>query len=123
MPRQETITESLLSIDEQETDAEVRLTWRGKSNDREPGRFLMPLLNRLLDRGADGQKQLVLDFSALDYMNSSTFTPLVKTLDAAARGKHRVLIEFAKARKWQTLSFSALRAFETSDGRIELRGK
>ena len=31
----------------------------------------------IVSRGADGKKRIVLDFSGIEYMNSSTFTPLV----------------------------------------------
>jgi hypothetical protein len=66
---------------------------------------------------------LVLDFSRLEYMNSSTFTPVVKALDESRRLDVRVLLEYSLERKWQALSFSALRTFETLDGRITVRGK
>ena len=101
----------------------IDLVWKGKSNERDPARFLMPILQGALSRGGNGQKQVVLDFSSLEYMNSSTFSPLVRLLDEAAKGRHRLLLEYNQGRKWQALSFSALRAFETPDGRIALRGK
>lgn len=116
-------TEGTLSIEEQANDEALSLVWRGKSNDREPGRFLMPLLDGALARAQALAKPLVLDFSALDYMNSSTFSPLVKALEHATRGGHSVRVEFAQARKWQQLSFTALRAFATPDGRISFRAK
>ena len=119
----ESFTEKTLSIDLTETDDRVDLVWKGKSNERDPARFLMPILQGALSRGGNGQKQVVLDFSSLDYMNSSTFSPLVRLLDEAAKGRHRLLLEYNQGRKWQALSFSALRAFETPDGRIALRGK
>ena len=119
----ESFTEKTLSIDLTETDDRVDLVWKGKSNERDPARFLMPILQGALSRGGNGQKQVVLDFSSLEYMNSSTFSPLVRLLDEAAKGRHRLLLEYNQGRKWQALSFSALRAFETPDGRIALRGK
>jgi hypothetical protein len=119
----ETLTDKALSIDLTETDQEIRLRWRGKSTEREPGQFLMPILLRALERGHSGKKQVILDFSEMEYMNSSTFSPLVKILGEAAKGAHRVLVEYSQGRKWQSLSFSALKAFETTDSRIALRGK
>ena len=56
-------------------------------------------------------------------MNSSTFTPIVKALDESRRLAVPVTLEYSLARKWQALSFSALRTFETLDGRIKVRGK
>jgi hypothetical protein len=123
MPTTESFTEKTLSIDLTETDERVELIWKGKSNERDPARFLMPILQNALGRGGNGRKQVVIDFSSLDYMNSSTFSPLVRMLDEAAKGQHRLLLEYNQGRKWQALSFSALKAFETPDGRIALRGK
>ena len=112
-----------LTVEVLEGPTELRVTFRGRSAAREPGQFLIPILKDALQRAADKRQPLVLDFAAIDYMNSSTFTPLVKLLDEAARGGHRVLVEFAKDRKWQSLSFAALKAFETPDGRVAFRGK
>lgn len=112
-----------LSVEVLEDPSEVRVTFRGRSAAREPGQFLIPILKDALQRAADGKRPLVLDFATIDYMNSSTFTPLVKLLDEAARGGHKVLVEYSKDKKWQSLSFAALRAFETPDGRVSFRGK
>jgi hypothetical protein len=123
MSSSDTFTEKTLTLERVETADELRLSWRGKSNDRDPGKFLVPILGETLRRGSEASKRVVLDFSALEYMNSSTFSPLVKLLDEAARGNHRLTFEYQADRKWQSLSFSALKAFETPDGRIALRGK
>jgi hypothetical protein len=59
----------------------------------------------------------------MEYMNSSTFTPVVKMLEQATRGVQKVRLEYSGARKWQALSFSALKSFETSDGRVSSSGR
>ena len=119
----ETHTDKNLTVEVTDGEAEVVLCWKGKSHDREPGRFLMPLLTAALQKCNTPLKRLKLDFTALDYMNSSTVSPLVKFLDVAAKGTCPVVIEYAKDRKWQELSFSALKAFETPDGRISIRAR
>jgi hypothetical protein len=119
----ETLTNDALSIELLETEAEVRLEWRGRSSDRQPDVFLVPVFQRALERGEDGRRTVVMDFAAMEYMNSSTFTPLVKLLEQAARGAHRVRLEYSQARRWQTLSFSALKAFETTDGRVSIHAR
>jgi hypothetical protein len=106
-----------------ETPSELRLTWLGKSSEREPSRFLVPVLTEALERARAAGLPLVMDFSALDYMNSSTFTPVVKALDESRRLAVSVVLEYSTTRKWQALSFSALRTFETLDGRIKVHGK
>jgi hypothetical protein len=112
-----------LTLELVETPNELRLTWRGKSADRDPSRFLVPVLSEALTRAREAGLPLVMDFSALDYMNSSTFTPVVKALDESRRLSVPVVLEYSVARKWQALSFSALRTFETLDGRVKVNGK
>jgi hypothetical protein len=102
---------------------QVRVVWTGKSADREPGRFLVPVLSSLLGEARAAGARLVLDFSGLDYMNSSTFTPVVKILDEARRGAVPITLEYDQAKKWQALSFSALRTFETPDGSVVVAGR
>ncbi len=116
-------TQGDLSLELTESASELRLTWRGKSSDREPGRFLVPVLTASLERARDSKLPLVLDFRELDYMNSSTFTPVVKALDESRRLSVSIVLEYALGRRWQALSFSALRTFETLDGRIKVHGK
>jgi hypothetical protein len=112
-----------LSLELVEAAGELRLTWRGKSSDREPSRFLVPVLTAALERAREATMPLVLDFRELDYMNSSTFTPLVKALDESRRLSVPIVLEYSLARRRQALSFSALRTFETLDGRIKVHGK
>ena len=116
-------TQGELVLELTHTARELRLTWRGKSADREPSRFLVPVLSDSLRRARDARLPLVMDFSDLEYMNSSTFTPVVKALDESRRLAVPVVLEYSLSRKWQALSFSALRTFETLDGRIKVSGK
>lgn len=115
--------EGELTLELSREGGEIRLAWSGKSAQREPGRFLMPILAEALERAKAEGLSLALDFTALDYMNSSTFTPVVKALDESRRLSVPVVLEYSLSRKWQSLSFSALRTFETLDGRIKVRGK
>jgi hypothetical protein len=48
---------------------------------------------------------------------------VVKTVDEARRAGVPIALEYSLARKWQALSFSALRTFETSDGRVSVLGR
>lgn len=122
MPTQ-THTDKTLTVDVVDVDSEIRLQFRGRSNDREPGRFLVPILNEALQRSDGGKRQVVLDFGDIEYMNSSTFSPLVKVLDEAAKRGIAVRVLYSQSQKWQTLSFSALKAFETADGKIAIRAR
>jgi hypothetical protein len=113
-------TEGELSLEAQQGVGELRLVWRGRSADREPGRFLLPVLLQLVERCRRSSSRLCLDFSSLEYMNSSTFTPVVKAIDEARRAHVPLVLEYSLAKKWQALSFSALRTFETPDGSVSV---
>jgi len=101
---------------------DVTLTWRGKSTARDPAAFLLPILTKALDHGVSQSKRLVLDFRHLEYMNSSTITPLIRVLSMAQRGDALVTVLYDSHLRWQALSFTALEVFATDDKRVEIRG-
>lgn len=115
-------SENALTIEIVDTPGEVHVIWRGGSMDREPGRFILPILHRAIEKGGRGERRIVMDFRGMDYMNSSSFTPLVKILAEAGSNSHRVLVVFDRQKKWQELNFRALKVFETKDGRVAFRG-
>ena len=112
-----------LAIDVAEAGGALVLTWHGRSDAREPGRFLVPVLDAALERARAGGRRLVLDFTAVEYMNSSTFTPIVKLVAQARAAAVPLTLEYSLERSWQALSFSALRTFETRDGRVTVSGR
>lgn len=118
----ETFTDEELTLVLFETPEEVRLEWQGLSMARNPGQFLSPLLSRALDRGLQREKPLVLDFQRLEYLNSSTLSPVIRILDQARRGHGRVRVVYNKELKWQRLSFTGLDIFRTQDARIDVQG-
>jgi len=119
---EENFVDGPLSLRLFETDEAVCLEWRGQSMAREPARFLLPVLSKALDLGLQREKRLVIDFQQLEYLNSSTITPVIRILEHARRGHSRVRIVYNKALKWQALSFTALELFRTADARIEVHG-
>ncbi|MBI3184754.1 MAG: hypothetical protein HYZ28_21670 [Myxococcales bacterium] len=121
--RSETLVDKDLVVEIDDQDQVLEVRWRGTSMDREPGRFLMPLFKDMVDRCRGVQKKLVLDLARMDYMNSSTFAPIVKMLDEAVRAGVGVQLLYDSSRRWQVLSFSALKVFETADGRVQIRAK
>ncbi len=117
----ETFTSGALTLELSEGDA-ITVTWRGKSSARNPGEFILPILAKALDRGESTGKAIQLDFRELDYMNSSTITPVIRVLKQAKLGSTRVSVLYRRDLKWQALSFTALEVFHTEDQRIEIRG-
>ena len=116
-------SKNALEIVKEEGAKTISLTFRGKSNDRDPSAFLAPILDEVVRQSRAGEKEIVLDFQALEYMNSSTITPIIKILDQIKGGSERVSILYNQAVKWQHLSFTALKIFETQDERIRIVGE
>lgn len=110
-----------LNLHLEENDSEIRLAWKGKSVERKPGEFLSPILLDVLKSSSEFNKRICLDFRELSYMNSSTITPLIKILERAKRGGNQLTVLYDCKLKWQELSFSALRIFETDDQRVSIR--
>ena len=117
------ITDGPLTIERSDETDHICMRFIGKSILRDPSEFLQPILLQVLEEAEAMSHRLVLDFRSLTYMNSSTFTPLVKTLERAQLGRATVQVIYNVAAKWQAVSFNALSIFSTSDGRISVIGE
>ena len=104
------------------SDSTVQVSWRGRSTARDPEQFILPILTQALDTAGAEDKPLVLDFRHLEYMNSSTVTPLIRVLGEARKRNLQLTVLYDKKLNWQALNFSALEVFHTEDNRIEIRG-
>jgi hypothetical protein len=124
MNNTERFTSHLLTLDKIVDEPSITIRFIGKSNERNPSKFIYPILADALDQSAHSDKDIVLDFMDLEYMNSSTITPILKMLDKVKREeKHRVTIVYRQSLRWQDLSFSALKIFESRDNRIRITGR
>lgn len=112
----------LLHIEIKEEDNSISINWTGKSIDREPGKFITPILVEAIKESSEKNKRVIIDFRELSYMNSSTITPLIKILERAKRGSTSITVYYKKSLHWQDLSFSALEIFITKDQRVEIKG-
>lgn len=111
-----------LSIEVVENDTTIDVKWDGKSVEREPAKFISPILIKVLKMASDHNKRIIMDFRNLSYMNSSTITPIIKILDRAKKGLSKITIVYQRSLKWQELNFTALEVFATEDKRLEIRG-
>ncbi|MEK7705190.1 MAG: hypothetical protein AAB426_09545 [Myxococcota bacterium] len=122
MAREE-MANGALTITVDDSPTELHVTFRGRSTEREPGLFLVPLLSRLFEQSLAGKKCMVLDFHPAEYFNSSSITPVIRLLETARKSSvANVRVLYSKSVQWQSLSFSALRVFHTADGRVTLQG-
>jgi hypothetical protein len=122
MNKTEKFTNDLLKISVTEENDHINIHWSGKSIDRKPSIFITPILIRVLKRSIERDKRMIMDFCDIEYMNSSTITPIIKVLERAKRSKVSVTVKYLGSLKWQHLIFSALEIFQTRDNRIEIQG-
>ncbi len=122
MKGKKTFSNDDLSLEITETDTTFEIRWLGKSIDREPGKFLNQILSNLLMEGKKNSKRLVLDFHDLSYMNSSTIMTISKFLENGNDGNNDITIKYDIERRWQKLSFNALKIFQTKDDTILFEG-
>jgi len=111
-----------LHIDLSEDEASIIIHLLGKSILRDPNEFIMPILQDVIKVANDKNKRVIIDFTDLIYMNSSTLTPIIKILERIRLGEGKITLLYKKSLKWQDISFSALVIFQTNDKRIEIKG-
>ena len=122
MGTKEIFVNGALKIEVKVNNSTINVNWTGKSIDRKPDKFISPILLKVFNLCSTNNKRIVFDFRKLDYMNSSTITPIIKFLERAKRGTAKITIHYDSALKWQDLNFSALGIFQTQDQRIEIKG-
>ena len=122
MMKPEKYTNKYLTIEVIEHESTIDVNWEGKSIDREPSKFVSPILVKVLEMASALNKRIIMDFQSLSYMNSSTITPIIKILDRVKNGMTKITITYQKKLKWQELNFSALEVFRTEDNRLEIKG-
>ncbi|MBW2337735.1 MAG: hypothetical protein JRF47_13445 [Deltaproteobacteria bacterium] len=122
MKKPELFTNKFLTIQVVEHENSIDVSWKGKSVDREPSKFISPILVKVLEMAGDLNKRIIMDFQSMSYMNSSTITPIIKILERAKSGMTKITIFYQKSLKWQELNFSALEIFKTKDNRLEIKG-
>ena len=122
MKKPEIFTNKFLTIQVVEHENSIDVSWEGKSVDREPSKFISPILVKVLEMAGDLNKRIIMDFQSMSYMNSSTITPIIKILERAKSGMTKITIFYQKSLKWQELNFSALEIFKTKDNRLEIKG-
>ncbi|GAH62888.1 unnamed protein product [marine sediment metagenome] len=118
----EIFTSNLLSLEVKENDTSINIKWTGVSIEREPSKFITPILVNAIKNSSDRNKRIILDFRELAYMNSSTITPVIKILERAKRGETQIEVLYQKSMQWQDIIFSALEIFQTKDRRVEIKG-
>ncbi len=103
-----------LAANPQRSDA-IELSWLGRSNDRSPGKLLMPHFQGVLAEAAERGVPLELHFQKLEHFNSSTITMIIQLIQESRSKGVRLVMSYDQALKWQKISFDALRVFARDD--------
>lgn len=111
-----------LTINRSQADGTLTLQLIGKCIIRDANDTLMPIFSDAMTQSGDSGLRLVLDFRDVSYMNSSSFAPVIKVLEKARLSEQALTIRYDSRQKWQTVSFSAMTIFKTSDDRIQIDG-
>ncbi len=98
----------------------LRLDWFGISGDRQPDKILRPYFARVLDAASGTGRCLELHFESIERFNSSTILCIIQLIQEARKANVRLTLVYDASRKWQRLSFDALRIFDRKDGMFEL---
>lgn len=86
----------------------LRLEWKGSIHSADPGDYLDPYLDLLVDTASSNGLSIVCDFSKLEYMNSSSIPPLIHLLRECGERELKAEFTYDANRKVQTASFRAL---------------
>ena len=110
-----------IEVTEPSPSGPLTLHWRGKSDDRYPGKILAPYFAQVLVEAAERETGVEMHFEKLDHFNSSTIAAVIRFIQDARQRGVKLVIVYNQALKWQKLSFDALRVFVRDDGLVELR--
>ena len=114
------IEEKQLKLTAVEEGDTIKVVWEGKSNDRNPSIYLAPFFDKIIEIITQSNQKIEMDFTRLQYMNSSTITPVVQLLDKAREQGYSISLLYDKSKSWQEISFSAMSIFESNDPVIKV---
>jgi hypothetical protein len=119
----ESLVANALRIDARRDDAAgmIVLTWRGSADFKDPRAYLDGYLSSVLTEAKGSRLGIELRFEHMDYASSSTLAAIVDFTQGARHGGLKLVFVFDARRRWQRLSFEALRVFDVGDGGLELR--
>lgn len=100
----------------------ISLAFRGAIEDPQPGRFLDPLLEDVHAAALGGHRAVVIDFRALEFLNSSGIKALIKwvmrQVGPGMQERYPIRFRYDPGVTWQTTSLGAIARL--SRGAVEL---
>jgi len=95
-----------LAIEVTGATEEATMIWRGISDARSPNDFLGPVFKKII--GELGPRTITVDFSHLEFMNSSTVSPIISLLKELDRVGTKTRVVFG-AEEWQQVHMRCIR--------------
>lgn len=111
---------SSLSIVTKDAGNKAVMSWIGKSDFKHPASYLMPYLDDFVSELS--KTELAIEFSRVEYMNSSTVPPLIQLLKSLNERGIKTTITYNKNAHWQVMSFKALETLAKLLDNIEIKG-
>lgn len=101
-------TKERLSIRRIQTKTQYILSWSGECDFRNPSEILTPVLHSVLPELRD--RQLVLDFRELYFMNSASVTPILAFVKSLCSKNIQVHLIYSGSLSWQRTTAMSMRA-------------
>ena len=98
----------------------VTLRWTGISDARQPELVLGPFMKRLA-RDFKGEV-MTIDFSAFEYMNSATVSPIIQFIKLLDAGDTPTVLLYDTNVAWQRVNFMCMKAIARTLKHVEVRG-
>ena len=106
-----------------EDNQTIKLSFYGKSKAQSPSDFLNPILQEICSRAIKGNKNIILDFYHLEFMNSATVSPIIKLWAQLKTLGISLTVEFNSELMWQKANFMAFSIFEKESKLFNLRAR
>ncbi len=103
-------------------DKAIQLLWKGSLHAANPGDFLEPYFEQLINQARADSLSVVCDFSNLEYMNSASIPPLIQLLRSLAEMEIKGEFIYDSSRKVQAASFRALDVIASKSEYTTVRG-
>jgi hypothetical protein len=117
----EAFVEGDLRIDVDARTGTIVLSWRGKSNARDPDSRLRTFFELVANEATRMHAPVEMRLHALEYFNSSTIAAIIRMIRRLREQNTPTRILYHEA-SWQRRSFEALRVLER-EGSVEIRGE
>ena len=87
----------------------IMLTFTGEVSMSDPASFLSPYLERALQTAKANDVALVLDFSSLSFMNSSSLVPVVEAVRRMGEAGVAGRLVYRRSVSWQRVSYQCMK--------------